>query len=141
MNATCFFYIWISQKIFNFSVIDRFEQRPSTIRNIEFIGYFFNFYNAWMISVRNGNIPNWQYAGIFEIYVEAFWFSTIAFSKNSYVIIIKQLCQLFYIGNNFVFVIKCYIVISYETFICKKRLDKLPKVLLVVKLFSVSLLR
>ena len=71
----------------------------------------FNSYNAWMIFVRNSNISS----------------RPKSFSDNIYLITIKEFSQLFFIGNNFVFVIKWHIVVTYETFICKKQLDEIPK--------------
>ena len=81
-----------------------------------------------MIFVRIDNISNRLYAGVFKIYVKSF--SVTALFNNIYVLPTKQFSQLFFIGDNFVLMNKCYIVISCETFICKKRLHELPKTLI-----------
>ena len=83
-----------------------------------------------MIFVRIDNISNRLYAGVFKICAKGFWFSVTALFNNIYVITIKQFSKLFFIGDNFVFMNKCYIVISYETFTCKKWLHELPKTLI-----------
>ena len=113
--------------VFNFTFADRFEGKSFTIRNIGSIDYLFNFYNAWMIFVRIGNISNRLYAGVFKICPKGFWFSATALFNSIYVVTIKQFSQLFFVGDNSVFRNKFYIVISNETFICKKRLHELPK--------------
>ena len=83
-----------------------------------------------MIFVRIDNISNRLCATVLKIYAEGFWFSATALFNNIYILTITQFSQFFFIKDNFVFANKCYIVISYETFICKKRLNELPKALI-----------
>ena len=118
------------QMVFNFTFVDRFEGKSFTIRNIGSIDYLFNFYNAWMIFVRIDNISNRLYASVFKIFAKGFWSGATALFNNIYVVTIKQFNPLFFIGGNFVFMCNCYIVISNETFICKKRLHELPETLI-----------
>ena len=84
-----------------------------------------DFYNARIISVRIDKMSNKLYAGLFKIYAEGLWISATAFFNNIYITVIKRLCHLFFVGDKFVFVKKCYIDISYATFICKKWLYEL----------------
>ena len=70
-----------------------------------------------------------NYCVVFKIYAKSFLFSTTAFFNNIYIVTVKQFSQLFFVGDNFVFVNTCYAVISYEIFIYKKRLDEFPKAL------------
>ena len=125
MNVTLLF---ISQNIFNFSFIDRFEGKSFTITNIRPIDSLFHFNNTWAIFVKIGKISNQLHAGIYKIYVKGFCFNGTAFFNNIYIITIKQFSQLLFIGCNFVFVNKCFIIITYDTFTCRKRLDEDPKV-------------
>ena len=124
-----FFYILIFQ-VFNFIFIDRFEWKSFSIRNIESIDYSFNFNNAWMIFVGIDNISNIMYAGGSKICAKGFWFSSTAFFNNIYVITSKKFCQLFFIGDNFVFMNKCLSLFPMKPFICKKRLCELPEALI-----------
>ena len=75
-------------------------------------------------------MSNRLYAGVFKIYVKGFRISATAFFNNIYIIVIKRFCHLFFDGDKFVFVKKCYIDISYPTFICKKWLDELSEALI-----------
>ena len=88
-----------------------------------------------MIFVRIDNISNRLYAGVFKIYAKSF--SVTAPFNNIYVITIKQFSQLFFIGDNFVLMNKCYIVISCETLFVRNGFMNFQKLLLVVKPFSV----
>ena len=63
------------------------------------------------VFLRIDNISDRLYAGIFKILAKSFWFSATALFNNIYVITIKQFSLLFLIGDNFVFMNKCYIVI------------------------------
>ena len=61
---------------------------------------------------------------------KVFWFFYgVAPFNNIYIMTMKQLSQLIFNRDNFVFLNKCDIVISYETLISKKHSDKLPKAL------------
>ena len=115
--------------VFNFIFVDRFEGKSFTTRNIGSIEYLFSFYNAWMIFVMIDNISNRLYGSVFKICAKGFWFRATALFNNIYVINIKQFSQLLSIGDNFVFMSKCYIVISNKIFICKERLHELSKTL------------
>ena len=55
----------------------------------------FNFYNAWMIFVRSGNISNMLYAGVLKIYAKGFWFSATAFFNNIYITFFKVVFHTF----------------------------------------------
>ena len=89
-----------------------------------------------MIFVRIDNISNRRYTGVFKICAKGF--SVTALFNNIYVITIKQFSQLFFIGDNFVLMNKCYIVISCETLLVRNGFMNFQKLLLVVKPFSVS---
>ena len=97
---------------FSDGFIDCSEGKSLTIRNIGSIDYLLSFYIAWMISVRNDNISDRLYTGVFKIYAKGFWFSTTAFFNNIY-IAIKQFCQLInsFVVDNFVFVNSCSVVL------------------------------
>ena len=115
---------------FPIDLIDCFGGKSFTTRNIKSNDYLFTFYNAWMIFVGIDIISNRFYAGVFRIFTKGFWFNAAAFCNKIFLITIKQFSQLFLIGDNCVFMNKCYIIISYETFIRKKRFLELPKALI-----------
>ena len=100
----------ISMPLFNFTFIYRFGGKSFTIRNIGSIDYLFDFNNAWMIFVRTDNISSRLYAGVFKICAKGFWFSATAISNSIYVTTIKQFSQLFFNGNDFIFMNNCYVV-------------------------------
>ena len=93
-----------------------------------------------MLGFYNDFCKNWRYLyhttlWVFKVYTTVFWFSITAFSNNIYTITVKQVSQLLFIWDNFVFVKKCYTLIFHETFICKKSLDKIPKALIGCETF------
>ena len=63
----------------------------------------------------------------FKTYMKISWFRTTASLNSIYIIAIKQFSQLLFIGDDFIFVSRCYIIITYETLICKKHLDEIEK--------------
>ena len=84
------------------------------------------------------------YAGVFKICAKGFWFSATALFNNWTIFFfstIKQFSRLFFIEDNFGFMNKCDIVISYETLFVRNGFMNFRKLLLVVKLFSVSFLK
>ena len=83
-----------------------------------------------MIFVGIDNISNIMYAGVFKICAKGFWFSSSAFFNNIYVITSKKFSQLFFIGDNFVFMNKCLSLFPMKPYICKKRLCELPEALI-----------
>ena len=66
-------------------LIDCFEEKFFTTRNIRSIDYLFNFYNAWMIVLRIDNTSNRVHASVFKIFTKGFWFNATAFSNIFFV--------------------------------------------------------